>query len=88
MQCEQQKYFWVKIKQFEYVSQFSFKLFTINEAKLFLHPYIIKYPNNNMLSALMGKILIALNEHQDGLEALKKGTGFIELEEDKVRIVK
>ena len=64
------------------------KLNLINEAKLFLHPYIIKYPNNNMLSALMGKILIALNEHQDGLEALKKGTGFIELEEDKVRIVK
>jgi len=63
------------------------KLDFIVEAKLFLHPHLLKHPNNDTLNAIYGRILLALNQHEDGLKALKKGAGFIEFDEDKIRIV-
>jgi len=57
------------------------------EADLFLNKHISNFPNNTTLNTLYGKNLIALNKHKKGLEFLKKGTGFIEFNENVVRII-
>jgi|TARA_B100000767_G_scaffold23281_1_gene20605 tetratricopeptide (TPR) repeat protein len=57
------------------------------EANLFFNKYIKKFPNNIFLNTLHGKNLINLNQHKLGLEFLKKGTGFIEFNDNKISII-
>ena len=45
------------------------------------------FPNNTYLNSLMGYHLLATNRHKEGLDFLKKGTGFIEFNDDTVKII-
>ncbi len=63
------------------------KLNLKDKAHLFFKKYIKKIPKSTLLNTLYGKNLIALNKHKEGLEFLRKGTGFIEFNENKVNII-
>tara|TARA_Y100000590_G_scaffold18855_1_gene22388 strand:- start:455 stop:1009 length:555 start_codon:yes stop_codon:yes gene_type:complete len=56
-------------------------------AELFLRDALKAFPNNAYLNSLMGYHLLATNHHKEGLNFLKKGTGFIELNNDIMRII-
>ena len=51
---------------------------TKNETKNFIELAIIKFPKNTLLNGLLGKTLLHLNLHKDGLKYLQKSTGVIE----------
>ena len=57
------------------------------EAETFLRDILKKFPNNSFLNTLMGNNLLALSCYKEGLDFLRKGTGFIELNNDSVNIV-
>jgi tetratricopeptide (TPR) repeat protein len=44
------------------------------------------FPNDRLINNLRGKNLINLNKHQEGLNCLKKGTGFIEFNDKKINL--
>jgi len=56
-------------------------------AEIFLRDTIKTFPNNTYLNSLMGYHLLATNRHKEGLDFLKKGTGFIEFDNDTVKII-
>ena len=56
-------------------------------AELFLRDNLKIFPNNAYLNSLMGYHLLATNRHKEGLDFLKKGTGFIEFNNDTVKII-
>ena len=45
------------------------------------------FPNNSFLNTLMGNNLIVLGYPKEGLDFIKKGSGFIELNNDTVKII-
>ena len=57
------------------------------KAELFLRNNLEIFPNNAYLNSLMGYHLLATNHHKEGLDFLKKGTGFIEFNNDTVKII-
>ena len=57
------------------------------KAELFLRDILKIFPNNTYFNKLMGNNLLALNCHKEGLDFLKKGTGFIELNNDSIKII-
>jgi len=57
------------------------------KAELFLKDNLKIFPNNTHLNSLMGYHLLAANRHKEGLNFLKKGTGFIEFNNDTVTII-
>ena len=57
------------------------------EAEVFLRRALKTFPNNSFLNTLMGNNLLALSCYKEGLDFLRKGTGFIELNNDSVNIV-
>ena len=57
------------------------------KAELFLRNTLKTFPNNAYLNSLMGYHLLATNRHKEGLNFLKKGTGFIEFNNDTVKII-
>ena len=57
------------------------------QAGLFLRDVLKIFPNNTFLNTLMGNNLLALNCYKEGLDFLKKGTGFVELNNDSVKII-
>ena len=56
-------------------------------AELFLRDNLKIFPKNTYLNSLMGYHLLATNRHKEGLDFLKKGTGFIELNNDTIKII-
>ena len=56
-------------------------------AELFLIDTLKVFPNNTHLNSLMGYNLLSLNCHKEGLSFLKKGTGFIEFNNNSVKII-
>jgi len=56
-------------------------------AELFLRDILKIFPNNANFNSLMGYNLLSLNRHKEGLDFLKKGTGFIEFNNDTVKII-
>ena len=56
-------------------------------AELFLRDILKIFPNNANLNSLMGYNLLSLDRHKEGLDFLKKGTGFIEFNNDTVKII-
>ena len=56
-------------------------------AEIFLRDAIKTFPNNTYLNSLMGYHLLATNRHKEGLDFLKKGTGFIEFNNDTLKII-
>jgi tetratricopeptide (TPR) repeat protein len=55
------------------------------ETKDFIELAVKKFPNNSLLNELLGKTLLHLNSHKDGLKSLQKSTGFIEFNNTGVR---
>ncbi len=64
-----------------------FKTGKKNEVKDFVLKIISKYPNNRTLNNLLGQSLLALNFHKQGLSYIKKGAGFIQLNERGTEIL-
>ena len=56
-------------------------------AELLLIDNLKIFPNNAYLNSMMGYYLLATNRHKEGLNFLKKGTGFIEFNNDTVKII-
>ena len=56
-------------------------------AEFLLRDNLEIFPNNTYLNSLMGYHLLATNRHKEGLDFLKKGTGFIEFNDDTVKII-
>ena len=54
------------------------------ETKNFINAVISKYPNNQVLNRLLGRSLLYLDRHIEGLKCLQKGTGFIEFSSEGV----
>ncbi len=65
-----------------------FKTGKKNEIKDFVLKIILKYPNNRTLNNLLGQSLLALNSHKEGLSYIKKGAGFLQLDENGVNLLK
>ena len=53
----------------------------------FLRDDIDKLPDNRFLNRIFGKSLIALNQHKNGLGYLKKGSGFIVFQDEKIKYI-
>ena len=65
-------------------------LFKINkktEVKDFILKVISKFPKNRVLNNLLGQSLLALNSHKEGLSYIKNGAGFLEIDENGVRLL-
>ena len=65
-----------------------FKIGKKNDVKDFVLKIIYKYPSNKTLNNLLGQSLLALNSHKEGLSYIKKGAGFIQLDENGVQLLK
>jgi len=57
------------------------------EAEKFLRHNLKTFPNNTYLNTLMGNNLLALSCYKEGLDFLRQGTGFVELNNDSVNII-
>jgi len=57
------------------------------QAELFLRDNLKIFPDNSFLNTLMGNNLIVLGSLKEGLDFIKKGSGFIELNNDTVKII-
>lgn len=55
------------------------------DTKNFLTSAVSKYPDNQLLNRLLGKSLLHLNCHIDGLKHLQRGSGFIEFDNDGIK---
>ena len=56
-------------------------------AELLLRDNLKIFPDNSFLNTLMGNNLIVLGSLKEGLDFIKKGSGFIELNNDTVKII-
>ena len=65
-----------------------FKIGKKNEIKNFVLKIISKYPKNRTLNNLLGQSLLALNSHKEGLSYIRKGAGFLQLDENGVNLLK
>jgi len=65
-----------------------FKIGKKNEVKDFVPKVITKYPSNRTLNNLLGQSLLALNFHKEGLSYIRKGAGFLQLDENGVSLLK
>ena len=65
-----------------------FKTGKKNEIKDFVLKIISKYPKNRTLNNLLGQSLLALNSHKEGLSYIRKGAGFLQLDENGVNLLK
>ncbi len=57
------------------------------ETEAFISSVINQFPQNKLLNRLLGNSLLHLNRHREGLTRLKKGSGFIELNESGIRFL-
>ena len=57
------------------------------KAEKFMRNALKIFPNNTFLNSLMGYNLLSLDCHKEGLSFLKKGTGFIEIDNDTIKII-
>ena len=81
----------LKVRHEEICEKYAICLFKTGkkkEIKDFIPKVIIKYPNNRTLNNLLGQSLLALNFHKEGLSYIKKGAGFLQLDENGVNLLK
>ncbi len=64
-----------------------FKTGKRNEVKEFVSTVISKYPKNRTLNNLLGQSLLALNLQKEGLSYIRKGAGFIQLDEKGIELL-
>ena len=80
----------LKARQEEICERYAICLFKINkktEVKDFILKVISKFPKNRVLNNLLGQSLLALNSHKEGLSYIKNGAGFLEIDENGVRLI-
>ena len=80
----------ININQEEMIEKLISSLIEANlgeRAELLLIDNLKIFPNNAYLNSMMGYYLLATNRHKEGLNFLKKGTGFIEFNNDTVKII-
>jgi tetratricopeptide (TPR) repeat protein len=80
----------LKVRQEEICERFTICLFKTgkkNEVKDFVLTVISKFPRNRVLNNLLGQSLLALNSHKEGLSYIKNGAGFLEIDENGVRLI-
>ena len=80
----------LKARQEEICERYTICLFKIgkkNEVKDFVLKVISKFPRNRVLNNLLGQSLLSLNSHKEGLSYIKNGAGFLEIDENGVRLV-
>ena len=65
-----------------------FKINKKTEVKDFILKIISKFPKNRVLNNLLGQSLLALNFHKEGLSYIRKGAGFLQLDENGVNLLK
>ena len=56
--------------------------------KDFVLKIVSKYSKNRTLNNLLGQSLLALNFHKEGLSYIRKGAGFLQLDENGVNLLK
>tara|TARA_Y200000002_G_C22519931_1_gene595081 strand:+ start:185 stop:739 length:555 start_codon:yes stop_codon:yes gene_type:complete len=77
-------------KQVEIIEKFALSLMSLNlrdKANNLLRKGLNFFPDDELLNTIFGRNLLSLNQHQEGLSFLKKGTGFIEIENDLIKII-
>jgi len=57
------------------------------ESKKYFEKVINLYPNNPEVAQGYGKLLLKLNQHNEGLKYIKKGTKFIRFTEKNYKII-
>ncbi len=80
----------LKTRQEEICERFTICLFKTgkkNEVKDFVITVISKFPRNKVLNNLLGQSLLSLNSHKEGLSYIKNGAGFLEIDENGVRLI-
>ena len=80
----------LKARQEEICERYTICLFKTgrkNEVKDFVLTVISKFPRNRVLNNLLGQSLLALNSHKEGLSYIKNGAGFLEIDENGVRLI-
>ena len=80
----------LKARQEEICERFTICLFKTgkkNEVKDFVLTVISKFPRNRVLNNLLGQSLLSLNSHEEGLSYIKNGAGFLEIDENGVRLL-
>ena len=80
----------LKARQEEICERYTICLFKIgkkNEVKDFVLKVISKFPRNRVLNNLLGQSLLSLNSHEEGLSYIKNGAGFLEIDENGVRLI-
>ena len=79
-----------KARQEEICERYTICLFKTGkktEVKDFVVTVISKFPRNRVLNNLLGQSLLALNSHKEGLSYIKKGAGFLEINENGVKLL-
>ena len=64
-----------------------FKTGKKTEVKDFILTVIPKFPKNKVLNNLLGQSLLALNSHKEGLSYIKNGAGFLQIDENGVKLI-
>ena len=64
-----------------------FNASTKKETQEFIQRVVTMYPKNALLNRLLGKTLLHLNLHIDGLRYLQKGAGVIEFNADGMKVL-
>ena len=80
----------IEVRQEEICERYAICLHKINkrtELKDFVLKIISKYPRNRVLNNLLGQSLLALNFHKEGLSYIKNGAGFLQLDENGVKLL-
>lgn len=80
----------LKVRQEEICERYTICLFKTGkktEVKDFVLTIISKFPRNRVLNSLLGQSLLALNSHKEGLSYIKNGAGFLEIDENGVRLL-
>ena len=85
------KIIYFKSRHEEICENYTISLFKIGkkkDLKDFVLTIISKYPNNITLNNLLGQSLLALNSHKEGLSYIKKGAGFIQIDDQGIKLVR
>ena len=80
----------LKARQEEICERYAICLFKTgkkNEVKDFVLTVISKFPKNKVLNNLIGQSLLALNSHIEGLSYIKNGAGFLQIDENGVKLL-
>ncbi len=80
----------LKARQEEICERYTICLFKTGkktEVRDFVLTVISKFPRNKVLNNLLGQSLLALNSHKEGLSYIKNGAGFLEIDENGVKLL-